>query len=162
MPYCLRGEERTGRNATKPAFHYYDTDIPPRSTYRSNEYDVAYWGMTFDHIGFSPGANVGPAMASYVITFVSGPGQCNSPEINPSYDCINGVCVNSYTYNTNGIFSTLELCQASCGGSGGTGCAAPNICVPPDYCPPGMVCLPDGEFSQIEGLGVALNNGACS
>lgn len=72
------------------------------------------------------------------------------------YNCVNGNCVES----SNGIYATLEECQASC--SGGTGCAAPNICVPPDYCPPGMRCLPDGEFSQIEGLSAALNNSACS
>ncbi|MBO1055964.1 MAG: hypothetical protein HEQ27_05310 [Dolichospermum sp. JUN01] len=84
------------------------------------------------------------------------------PDCVPStnnYDCLNGVCVSSSTYQTNGIHSTLEECQQNCGG--GTGCAAPKICVPPDYCPPGMVCLSAGEFSQIDGLAVALKNSVC-
>jgi|694.fasta_scaffold42789_7 hypothetical protein len=72
------------------------------------------------------------------------------------YDCVNGICVES----PNGIHTTLEACEAACGG--GTGCAAPNICVPPNYCPPDMVCLPIAEFLRIEALGVALGNSACT
>ena len=100
-------------------------------------------------------------MASYVITPVSGPDECNSPETVVRYDCINGFCVKNNTYNTLGVYSTLEQCQKNCSSNASNSCQAPNICVPPDYCPPGMVCLPTGEFSQIEGLGVALNNGVC-
>ena len=77
------------------------------------------------------------------------------------YDCINGSCISYFIYATRGIYDTLESCQANCSSSGGKSCNAPNICVPPDYCPPGMVCLPSEEFSRIEGLGVALNNSAC-
>jgi hypothetical protein len=64
---------------------------------------------------------------------------------NTLYNCINGKCVGS----TTGIYASLEECQQNCGGGGG------NIC------PPGMVCIPAGEFSQIEGLAVALKNSAC-
>jgi hypothetical protein len=73
------------------------------------------------------------------------------PSPGQTYDCLNGACISSSAYRTNGVYSTLELCQASCGGGGGGG----NIC------PPGMVCLPAGEFSQIEGLAAALKNSAC-
>lgn len=75
-----------------------------------------------------------------------------------TYDCLNGACVESVVHDTPGLFNSLADCEAACGG---TGCAAPKICVPPDYCPPGMICLPDVEFLQIEGLGVALNDSAC-
>jgi hypothetical protein len=66
------------------------------------------------------------------------------------YDCVNGICVES----PNGIHATLEACEAACGGGG-------NPC-PPDYCPPGMVCLPAGEFSQIERLSSELKSKNCS
>ena len=81
-----------------------------------------------------------------------------SPSIK-TYDCLNGACMESVVYYTPGLFNSLADCEAACGG--GTGCAAPKICVLPDYCPPGMVCLPAGEFSQIEGLAAALNDSAC-
>ena len=119
----------------------------PIATYTSNDADIAYWGMTFYHIGFNRGDTSRPAMASYDISVVSGPSQCNSPVIITRYDCINGVCVSSSTFSTTGIYSTLEECQGNCGGG--------NIC------PPGMVCLPVGEFSTIEGLAIALKNSAC-
>lgn len=32
-----------------------------------------------------------------------------------TYDCINGACIESTTYKTPGIYTTLEECQANCG-----------------------------------------------
>ena len=77
----------------------------------------------------------------------------------PTYDRVNNACVLSTRYNTPGVYASLEQCESA---SGPTNCQAPKICVPSDYCPPGMVCLPFGEFSQIEGLAATLNNSACS
>jgi hypothetical protein len=70
---------------------------------------------------------------------------------NTFYDCINGKCVSSLT----GIYASLEECQQNCGG-GGTGCSPPNICVPP-----GMKCIPEEDYSIIEGLAIALESSAC-
>ncbi len=146
MPYCLRGEQLTGRNTTKAAFFYYEGNTRPIVTYTSSQSDIAYWGMTYYHIGFNLGDTSGPAMASYDISVVSGPSQCNSPVISTRYDCINGVCVSSSTFSTAGIYPTLAECQGSCGG---------NIC------PPDMVCLPVAKCSTIEGLAIALKDSAC-
>lgn len=77
----------------------------------------------------------------------------------PTYDCINGQCVNSSTYKTPGNYSSLAQCQANCGS--GSGCSPPNVCVPPDYCPPGMVCIPTEEWNQIEPLSSAVKGKAC-
>lgn len=114
MPYCLRGQFLTGRHSTQAAFFYFSGNTRPIVTYTSNQADIAYWGMTYSHIGFHLGDTSGPAMASYVITAVSGPGECNSPEIITGYDCINGACVSSSTFSTDGKYSTLEECQEKC------------------------------------------------
>jgi hypothetical protein len=66
-----------------------------------------------------------------------------------SYNCLNGNCVES----SNGIYATLADCEAACGGSVNPW--------PPDYCPPGMKCIPEEEYSIIEGLAIALENSAC-
>jgi hypothetical protein len=147
MPYCLRGQQLTGQGTTQAAFFYFSGNTRPIVNYTSNQADIAYWRMTYYVIGFNIGDIYGPVMASYVITAVSGPGECNSPDIILRYDCINGACVSSSTFSTAGIYSTLKACQDNCGG---------NIC------PPGMVCLPVGKISKIEGLAIALNNSACS
>jgi hypothetical protein len=65
------------------------------------------------------------------------------------YNCLNGNCVES----SNGIYATLDDCEAACGGSA-------NPC-PPDYCPPGMKCIPDEDYSIIDGLATALESSAC-
>lgn len=75
------------------------------------------------------------------------------------YDCINGQCVSSSTYNTSGVYATLTECQANCGS--GSRCNPPNICAPPDYCPLGMVCIPSEEWNQIEPLSSAVKGKAC-
>lgn len=76
------------------------------------------------------------------------------------HDCINGVCLPASAYDTPGKYTTLAGCQSACGG-GSTGCTSPNICVPPDYCPPGMICLPVAKYSTIERLATALEDSAC-
>ncbi len=38
-----------------------------------------------------------------------------SPPPGQQYDCLNGSCVPKQTYNTPGAFSTIALCQSSCG-----------------------------------------------
>jgi hypothetical protein len=161
MPYCLRGQQLTGRGNTKAAFFYFSGNTRPIVTYTSSQADINYWGMTYYHIGYNIGDTSGPAMASYDISLVSGPGECNSPEIITRYDCLNGVCVKSSAYVTQGVYASLSDCENNCSSNASNRCQAPNICVPPDYCPPGMVCLPVGEFSTIEGLATALENSAC-
>ena len=82
--------------------------------------------------------------------------------LNGKYDCINGTCVDSATYATAGIYASLSDCQAKCGAVTNT-CPSPNVCVDPDsYCPPGKVCVPIAEYSQIESLANQLKNKSCS
>lgn len=38
----------------------------------------------------------------------------NNPPTTDKYDCLNGQCINSNTYNTPGIYSSLENCQSNC------------------------------------------------
>lgn len=91
-------------------------------------------------------------------------GNCDAcatlPPTEKNYDCINGICYDKDQYGTPGIYSTLEECQAHCGTSTNS-CEPPNICVSPDYCPPGMVCIPSSEWGQIEGLSSSIKDGAC-
>jgi len=81
-----------------------------------------------------------------------------TPLRSPTHDIVNGMCVVSTRYNTPGVYASLAQCESA---RESIKCQAPNICVPPDYCPPGMVCLPVGEFSTIEGQAIALENSAC-
>ncbi|MCC5641104.1 hypothetical protein LC593_35845 [Nostoc sp. CHAB 5844] len=72
---------------------------------------------------------------------------CSSCLTNPvKYDCLNGSCVTSSTYDTPGLYDSLQECQGSCG----SGCQPPNICVPPNHCPDGYVCIGADEFAQIK------------
>lgn len=91
---------------------------------------------------------------------------CNSPdekdgpvEILEPHDNINGACISARVYKTPGAHRSIAACQASIVNNS---CQSPKICVPPDYCPPGMVCLLSSEFSQIEGLASSLKNSVCS
>lgn len=67
-----------------------------------------------------------------------------------TYDCINGSCVISSTYSTPGVFSSLEACQAQCSANGN--CGDGKVCADINYCPPGKVCIENGEYSEIQGL----------
>lgn len=60
------------------------------------------------------------------------------------YDCINGACTPSTTYDTPGIYSSLAECEVACG----TGCSGK--------------CLSNAEWAQIEGLASQLKNKNCS
>ncbi|MBO1050399.1 MAG: collagen-like protein [Dolichospermum sp. DEX182a] len=83
MPFCLRGIERAGQNQTRPAYYYFSGSTPPIATYTANLADIAYWGMSYVHMGYQPGSFEGPAMVSYTITPVSGPGGCTSADPPP-------------------------------------------------------------------------------
>jgi hypothetical protein len=85
---------------------------------------------------------------------------CVSPD--KKYDCLNGKCFEHTVYNSPGLFATLVDCEAACGSNSEDKCQAPNICVSPDYCPPGMVCLTLGELSTIDGLSSELKLKNCS
>jgi hypothetical protein len=65
------------------------------------------------------------------------------------YDCINGECIPKTTYNTPGHYETLAACQAECGTCENQ-CNPPNICVPPNHCPDGYVCIGADEFALIK------------
>lgn len=79
-----------------------------------------------------------------------------------AYDCINGTCTNKNVYKTPGIYATLEACQAACGNTQPM-CAAPFECIDPsNFCPPGKVCIPQSQWSQIEGLASKLRQKNCS
>lgn len=82
------------------------------------------------------------------------------PPPSKKYDCINGQCVDSATFKTEGKYSSLAECEADCGVSTNS-CTAPNICVSPDYCPPGMVCIESAQWGQIEGLASDVKNKSC-
>lgn len=85
---------------------------------------------------------------------------CQNQSNTTTYDCINGNCVTKGTYNTPGIHASLAACQAVCGAPTNS-CNAPNICVSPDYCPPGMVCIPSAKLGQVEGLASDIKNKSC-
>ena len=84
---------------------------------------------------------------------------CDGDMPTARYDFINGNCTPNNHYNTPGKYLSLDDCQASIVDGE---CKSPNICVPPGYCPPGMVCLPSSEFSEISGLASSLENSVCS
>jgi hypothetical protein len=83
---------------------------------------------------------------------------CDEPSPPARYDLINGNCTLNTLYNTPGKYESLSDCQASVDSI----CKSPNICVPEDNCPPGMVCLSSSEFSAISGLASSLENEICS
>ena len=83
MPFCVRGIELAGQNQTRPAYYYFGGDTPPFVTYTATQWDAAYWGTSYVHIGYAAGSTQGPAMVSYTITPVSGPGQCTSADAPP-------------------------------------------------------------------------------
>jgi hypothetical protein len=60
-------------------------------------------------------------------------------ELNPTYDCINGGCVQKGTYNTPGVFDSLAACQS--------GCAKNSNCT--------GECVPADEIANLQ---QALNN----
>jgi hypothetical protein len=68
------------------------------------------------------------------------------------YDCLNGNCVKSNVYGTPGQYATLTECQGNCGSSNNS-CNPPFQCIDPtNFCPPGKVCVPQDEWSQIGSL----------
>jgi hypothetical protein len=62
----------------------------------------------------------------------------------PSYDCINGACLPQGTYDTPGLYESLEECQTACG----TGCSGK--------------CISNSDWTQIEGLANKLKQKNCS
>jgi hypothetical protein len=76
------------------------------------------------------------------------PNNPNCPALE-KYDCINGQCFESTVYSTPGQYETLEACQSECGQCENQ-CNPPNICVPPNHCPDGYVCIGADEFAAIK------------
>lgn len=67
------------------------------------------------------------------------------------YDCLNGKCIDSASYKTDGIYKSLDDCQKVC--SNGGSCGDGKICIDPNnYCPDGKACLDQSEVSQINSL----------
>lgn len=111
-------------------------------------------------LNFIPVTQVGayPIPPEYSTRYDSGYyGACCDPK---QYDCINGVCTKKTLYNTPGIYQSLEDCQAVCANGGS--CADGKQCVDPtNFCPPGKVCIDQGEFSSIESLISQINSEVC-
>ncbi|BAY10299.1 hypothetical protein [Calothrix sp. NIES-2098] len=80
------------------------------------------------------------------------PGCCTDPK----YDCLNGSCVSASTYGTPGVFSSLSACESQCSANGN--CGDGKVCADANYCPPGMVCIENQEYSEIQGLMHQLNS----
>ncbi|WP_413176508.1 hypothetical protein [Anabaena azotica] len=59
------------------------------------------------------------------------------------YDCINGLCVSSTTYNTPGFYQSLEQCEVNCG----VGCSG--------------VCISNSDWNQIQSKSNQLKNINC-
>ncbi|AFY94632.1 hypothetical protein [Chamaesiphon minutus] len=72
-------------------------------------------------------------------------------EQGPSYDCVNGDCLEATVYDTPGIYQTLQECQGDCGGGN----------CPENYCPPGKTCIDSSKWSQIESLSEAVRGKVC-
>ncbi len=71
---------------------------------------------------------------------------------NKVYDCLNGTCIPTSKYNTPGLYASLAECQGAC--------EAPKS--PSDgYCPPGKICVPADEWSEIESLSVLVKQKLC-
>lgn len=78
-----------------------------------------------------------------------------------AYDCINGTCILKGVYGTPGIYESLEECESSCGNK--PMCSPPFECIDPsNFCPPGKICIPQNEWTQIEGLANKLKQKNCS
>ncbi|MGV0102511.1 hypothetical protein NSTCB13_01038 [Nostoc sp. DSM 114160] len=76
------------------------------------------------------------------------------------YDCINGQCKISTTYNTPGLYQSLADCQAACANGGA--CASGKQCVDPTtFIPSGKVCIDQGEFDSIEALISKIGSEVC-
>ena len=86
-------------------------------------------------------------------------GNCDSCK--PStYDCINGVCTVKTQYNTPGLYNSLSDCQAVCANGGS--CGDGKQCIDPtNFCPPGKICIDQGEFSSIEALISKIGSEVC-
>lgn len=75
----------------------------------------------------------------YIVSAVFTPSQAPL-----EYDCINGACLPKTTYNTPGLYPTLEECEVSCG----AGCSGK--------------CISNSDWAKIEGLSSQLKNKNCS
>ena len=77
-----------------------------------------------------------------------------------TYDCLNGLCIASNTYNTPGLYKSLADCQAVCANGGA--CGSGKQCVDPTtFCPNGKVCIDQDEYSNIQGLIAKINSEVC-
>ena len=77
-----------------------------------------------------------------------------------TYDCVNHKCELSTKYNTPGLYKSLADCEAVCG-KGGV-CASGKQCLDPvNYCPPGKVCIEEGEHAKIQNLIQQTKNKFC-
>lgn len=66
--------------------------------------------------------------------------------VSARFDCINGECINSDTYDTPGNYASLEECQAQCG--------IGAIC--------DGVCVSNADWSKIESLSGQLKQRNCA
>jgi hypothetical protein len=101
-----------------------------------------------DNFFTTPGPILSPTNQSAYDAAIAGRGvrgNCTSClGIQPEFDCINGACISKSTYNTPGIYNSLEECEAACG----TGC--------------GGKCISNSDWAQIEGLADKLKQKNCS
>lgn len=80
--------------------------------------------------------------------------------VSQKFDCINGNCLDADKYTTPGIYQSLSDCQAVCANGGA--CASGKQCVDPTtFCPPGQVCIDQGEFGSIEALISQIGSEVC-
>lgn len=59
------------------------------------------------------------------------------------YDCINGACITTETYNTPGLYQSLSDCELACG----TGCSGK--------------CISNADWATIQRLATQLKNKSC-
>lgn len=89
-----------------------------------------------------------PNNTYYLVTWQSPPtlikrgDTCALPAV--KYDCINGACLPKATYNTPGLYQSLEDCEVACG----AGCSGK--------------CISNSEWAQIEGLSDEVRSTNCS
>ncbi|MBD2197941.1 MULTISPECIES: hypothetical protein [Calothrix] len=135
----LEGIVGVGATGTYEFRELPSTDIPPNS---SGQYIVTYQAWVFfagetaykvfvNGIEPNPGWGFRYGTAAWILDPFK-------------YDCINGACIPSSTYNTPGIYQSLSECEIACG----TGCNGK--------------CISNAEWSKIEGLSSQLRNKNCS
>lgn len=134
--------------AVREVVNYSVPDGSYVSPYKVNRPDLGYDGISnkvysVDCAGTQGVIRLGTYYPNSVdVSITSAVNSCPPPAV--SYDCINGACIPKTTYNTPGIYNSLEDCETSCG----TGCSGK--------------CIPNSEWATIEGLSSQLKQRNCS